>query len=80
MLLDNGAVQVIGLPLGRYTVQIQATSWRFTEDVTLSLVVLEHSTAPVIEEVARSKLEPVFGEIILYLGYTKFVDIEDIGF
>ena len=46
----------------------------------LSLTVLEYFAAPIIEEVARNSLTPLFSEIVLYLGYTKFVNIEDIGF
>ena len=79
-LYDSGAVLVMGLPLGRYSIQIHATSWIFTEDVTLTLTVLETSDAPIIEETARNALTPAFGEVLLYHGYTKFVDIEDIGF
>ena len=64
---------MIDLPLGKYTVKIRASSWTFIEYVTFSLTVLEYADAPLIEEEARNKLKPLFGEILLYLGYTKIL-------
>lgn len=72
-LLSNGAVSVVDLPLGKYTIKLHVQSWSFEEYIDLSLTVLKYADAPVIEEKARSKLKPEFGEILLFSGYTKIV-------
>ena len=73
-------MSIVDLPLGKYTLKLNVQSWSFEEDVTLTLTVLKYAEAPIIEEEARGKLKPLFGAIILYSGYTKIVQIEEIGF